>query len=152
MSEQNLIPDEGNEGMTEDQVLQFTQSKRKLIVDAVMINGQVPADNKERYVLLMALSDMDKQAVNIKKIGAKERSGEADRQAAMVIARMNTQLDGRDPFKRQPIEGSFTRVSAPVLDDSSLPALELAPGETEIGISHENYDSFIARVEGKEEA
>lgn len=148
MSDQHLNFNDEAQGPSEDETLRFVQGVRRQLVEKATANG-IPDDQKERTILLTALSDMDRQALGVKKIGAKERSGAADRLAALTLAKMiqsggaNGLLGGPEP-----IEGQLVR-QVPTLDGVALPSLELLPGETEIGIATENYDAFMERMEGK---
>lgn len=139
------------EPLTQDDQLQYTQRMRHRVVQKITNGGHaIPSEAKEVYALLTALDGMDRQSVNLKKIGAQERSNEADRLAAATIAKMNARLGGLHPFERPVIDGEFTEVKAPSLDTREMPALELAPGETDIGIESRNFDTFMQEMEGGE--
>lgn len=134
--------------MTQDELLGFTQMMRKKLIDAITKHGeQMPDDPKLQYVLLTALTDIDRQAVNLKKIGAQERANEADRLAAAAITAMLNKLGGRHPFEQNIIDVEIEEAPAPALDADGLPPLELAPGETDIGIESRNFEQFMAEME-----
>ena len=147
MSEnQQLVPE--NEVLeSDDDRMAFTQGIRKKLINEMTGHGtNMPTDKGDRMVLLAALGDMDRTALANKKIGSQERMGAADRQAALLIQRLaNTGFNtpSGSPFERPVIEGEFTEVKVE-LDDSSLPQLELVPGETDIGIAQRGYDEFMA--------
>jgi hypothetical protein len=131
--------------LSDDSVLAFTQAKRKEMVDQ-MTQGGIPTDNKDRALLLMAMGDMDRSALGNKKIGAKERSGQADRAAALIIASLGKQLGGNSPFQALP--GSDRVGTIPTLDNHNYGELTLAPGETDVGIAEIGFDEFMAKMEG----
>lgn len=153
MSEQEVVPADGAE-MSDEQVVSFTQGVRKKLITTITAGGdRMPTDKGEQMVLLAALGDMDRTALGKMKIGAKERQGAADRDAAMAIAHLTTKFGGRNPFEQgNVIEGQATRVGGPELDTAGLPTLELVDGETDQGISTQNYEEFMGKMEGGEGA
>jgi hypothetical protein len=147
MSEhQHLVPHE-DAMESDDDRMAFTQGIRKKLINEMTAHGtQIPADKGEKMVLLAALGDMDKTALANKKIGSQERMGAADRQAALLIQRLSTtgfNTPSGSPFERPVIDGQCERVDLE-LDTTSLPALELVPGETDVGIATRNFDEFMA--------
>ena len=126
--------------MTEDEVLQYTQTIRKDLVDNI-IEGGVPTDNETRYALLTTLGDMDKQAMGNKKIAASLVGSESDRLVANALIMLGNQLQGRNPYEKE-VGGEI-----PAVDFTMLPAIEMTPGEDEQGISSEKYDEFMGRME-----
>lgn len=142
----------GGEAWTEDQHLEFTQLIRHRLIRNLTGNGQnMPNDPKDQIILLSTLDGLDRQAVNIKKIGAKERAGAADREAARIIALINAQHGNTDPFARQPLEGESQRIlPAPTLDETGLPPLELVEGETAVGLATETFESFKQKYPDKD--
>lgn len=134
--------------MTDEDIVSYTQRTRKRLVDHITGCGNnMPSDKGEQMVLLAALGDMDRTALGKMKIGAKERQGNADREAAMIIAKLGATYGSKSPFERKDdvIEGEV--VEPPKLEDSNLPPLMVVPGETEVGLSTENYDQFMQRME-----
>lgn len=150
MSEkQSLVPmDEALE--TDDDRMAYTQGLRKKLISVITDNGtKMPEEKGDRVVLLMALGDMDRTALANKKIGSTERIGAADRQAAMVISRLSRQefnTPSGSPFERpvddNVIDAEFTDARV-LLDSAALPQLELAPGETDVGLATRNYQEFM---------
>jgi hypothetical protein len=151
MSEQDDVPADGAK-MSDEQVVSFTQGVRKKLITTITAGGdRMPTDKGEQMVLLAALGDMDRTALGKMKIGAKERQGAADRDAAMAIAHLTTKFGGRNPFEQgNLIEGESVRVATPELDTTDLPALVLVDGETDQGISTQNYEEFMGSMEGSE--
>jgi len=148
MSEHMQELDQQAQGLTEDETLAYTQDLRQRLVKQMTRDGQaMPSDPKEQYALLTALKDMDSQALGIKKIGAKERTGNADRLVQQALVALLGRMGSTSPFEaKEPIEGTAVRV-APELDTRDLPELTLAPGETDTGIATEGYAEFMARME-----
>lgn len=134
--------------MTDEDIVSYTQRTRKKLVEHITGGGaSLPSDKGEQMVLLAALGDMDRTALGRMKLGAKERQGNADREAAMIIAKLGAQFGSKSPFERKEdvIEGKV--VEPPKLEDATLPPLVLVPGETEVGLSTENYEQFMQRME-----
>lgn len=144
MSETQIVVPKDDEMTTDDDRLAYTQGVRKLVIGTLTKNGtEVPSDKSDRALLIAAVDGMDRTAIQNKKIGSNEKQGAADRQAALLIAKMTKGFGGASPFEREPIEGTAERV-APVLDMTGLPELELAPGETAVGIASRNYQEFMS--------
>ena len=59
---------------SDEQQLEYTQSKRKLVVESLMEGGTVPKDRGEKMVLLAALADMDKVSLTKLRIKADEKT------------------------------------------------------------------------------
>lgn len=130
---------------TDDDRMGFTQSMRKKFIKDLTDNGnKIPDDKGDKALLLAALDGMDRTALANKKIGAQERQGAEDRNAALIIAKIASQgFNGTtNPFERPVIEGEVIRNDLE-LDDSDLPPLELAPGETGIGLETRNFEQFM---------
>ena len=147
MSEQGSGGDLDNV-LTDDDILAFTQRKRKELVNHITSEG-MPSDPKDRATLLQALSDMDTTAVNNKKLGAQQKTAEADRVASMAIERFFDSMGNRNPFKGN-AEGIDPATVVRSVDENQLPSPDAAPGETDTGISNENYESFMGRFDQQE--
>lgn len=157
MSENEIVPTDGA-AMSDEQIVSYTQGVRKRMVDEMTTSG-IPSDKGDRMVLLAALGDMDRTAVAKMKIGSKERQGQADREAALIAERLRAQYGSKPPFLAKApeddddgiIDGEYSEVKIPQLDTTDLPALELKPGETDVGISTMNYEEFMGKMEGTAE-
>lgn len=143
MSQQELI---SAEMVTDDDIIAQNQRLRRKFINKVTDNGEnFPEDGKSQLILLTALADMDRTALQNKKIGSTEKQGAADRQAAMIIAAMSTQFGSqKSPFETTE-EDQLGRVINH--DASRLPQAQTVPGETEIGISTETVDDFMQRMD-----
>lgn len=130
--------------LTDDDVLKLTQSTRYKLVNAITAEG-MPVDKGDRMVLLTALADMDRTALGNKKIGAKDKNTAAVLLAAQIFERLSNQFGNRSPFEAPNSDVSDDAI--PVLSAEALPESEIGQGETEIGISQENYDEFMSRME-----
>jgi len=125
-------------GISDDDVLNYTQNVRKQFVDQLTEYGtKMPADKGEASLMLQALTDMDRVAISKKKLVIEQGQSEADRLASQIIARLaqNTKLD---VFAT--VEGSYEEITP---DLSQLPHIELVAGVTGIGVEDNNYDSFV---------
>lgn len=127
--------------LTDDDVLKFTMRQRKRLVAELTANG-MPVTNDERTLLLATLNDMDRTALSKKKINAQTAGSEADRTAAMAIAKLYGQMGRNNPYATDTMQRAL-----PEPDQRQLPQITVVPGETEIGINTETYDEFMKRME-----
>lgn len=124
--------------LTDDQILENSQIVRKKLVDSLIKDGQMPTDTDDKYVLLGALKDMDKQVIDKRRVAIEDKAANSASVVADAVSKISTLLDG-DPFKRK---GSG---EAPVADDSKIPDYTPVPGETAIGITSETFDDFMGK-------
>ena len=137
---------ENTTGMTDDDILRYTQDKRKALVDTLVSDGKMPIDTESQNVLLSTLADMDRQAMGKKKIAASAVGSEVDRLVATALVTLTRELKGRNPYES--LDGADDR-PLPTLDRSLLPATALAPGESDVGLVSEKYNDFVTRVESE---
>lgn len=133
--------------LNDDDIIEQNQQLRKKFVKHLTPEGKFPEDIKAQYVLLTTMADMDRTALQNKKIGSTERQGAADRQAAMLIATIVGNCEGKNPFESTTRQGTV-----PQLQSNLIPEVVIVPGETDIGLEHETYDQFTARMESKMES
>lgn len=122
--------------LTDDDIMRFTQGTRKRFIDKIIDKG-FPADEDGQRILLSALSDMDRTALGNKRIGANEKQSAADVLVAKAITELSSRFGSSNPFEgnKEPIEM--------VVDATLLPEANPVPGETDIGVSTADYDSFM---------
>ncbi len=130
--------------LTDDDILRFTQSKRRELVDKLLEDG-IPVTKDDQTVLLQALGDMDRTALGNKRIGAAEKLAESDRLVADAVLKINRQFGARSPFEATEVIDGEVIPPTPVLDQ--LPKANPVPGETGIGISELKYDEFMDEME-----
>lgn len=126
--------------LTDDDIISFTQGTRKRFIDEVIAEG-FPQDPKEQHVMLTALADMDRTALGNKRIGATERQSAADSLVARAITQLGDNFGANNPYEKD-VGGSI-----PAYDASLLPDANPVPGETDIGLSDQNYKAFTAEYE-----
>lgn len=124
-------------------MLDFTQRVRRDLIADMTRNG-IPDENKDRATLLAALGDIDTQELNKAKIDAKSASTDVERQGLEIFQRLlNGEARMVNPFQRQAIEGEVEHTRTL----PSLPAaVDLVPGETDLGISDMNLPEFAKRA------
>lgn len=138
MSDQSPIP----ESLSEDQVLAYTQTKRKAIVQELTKSGAVPEDNSSRNMLLQALDGMDRAALTSKRIKAEEKGNSALAGAAGIVAAMLNQVSGKRLVSMEdPVDVESRPAPALGMD---VPPPQLVPGETEINPGQLDFDTFVA--------
>lgn len=138
MSDENLPS--AVEGMTDDDLMKFTQGTRKRFIEHITLKG-FPEDTKEQAILLAALSDMDRTALGNKRIGANERQAAADALVARAISQITDQFGSRNPFEGE------RRGEIPVYDPTKLPEASPVPGETDIGLSEQTYKDMASKFD-----
>lgn len=131
-------------GRTDDQILDTTQALRLSIINSLTEGGKrVPDDLKIIYAIKDVALDMDRAVLAKKKIAADVNKGNADRESALIMAR----ILGKTSLVNNPLRSNVEVVDALEHDDSLLPHVVPFAGETELGISGETYNDFVARVE-----
>lgn len=126
--------------LSDDQIIQFTQSKRKAFVDYLLFEG-MPEETNQQTVLLTALADMDRTALGNKRIGSSEKQTAADALVARAISQLSMQLGTRNPFQENGEKGE------PKVETDKLPEISTVPGELDVGLSDENYQNLISRFD-----
>lgn len=137
-----LVPDPlaAMEGLTDDDILRFTQGTRKNFVNH-LLKGGFPSDPKDQKILLTTLTDMDKVALGNKRIGAADKQSAADILVAKAIATISGQFVDTDPFVKDGVR------ELPAIDMDQLPPADPVPGETEVGLSDESYAAIMAKFD-----
>ncbi len=136
-----------NTGLSDDDVLFYTQKMRKKLVDHITDDGaKMPSDNSTASLMLQALSDMDRTAIGKKKLVIEQGQSEADRLASQIIAQLARDTKTANTFI---LEGEFETVN---VDVSQLPSISMVPGVTNIGVEENDYDSFYADMDEKDAA
>lgn len=128
------------QGMDEDQVLAYTQGKRRKIVEGVMKDNKIPQDRLEATLLIQALDGMDRAALTSKRIKADEKAADAMAGSAAVVANLLTSMG-----KSKPADDIIDMPAREVpLLGEDIPPPSLVPGETEVAPKQMDFDSFTA--------
>lgn len=130
-----------------ENLLQYTEEKRKRIIEALFKNGP-PEDTKEAYVAIAALDGLDKQALSRMKIKSKESIAEYNDIKAAEAA---DKIIKSGVFAALINQSASNNISTHVVPDGALPEPTCVEGELDIGVSTENYDEFVQRVMGQNE-
>lgn len=120
----------------EDQVLEYTQAKRKQLVEHMTVKG-VPEEKGDKAILLQALADMDKPALVKLRIKSEDKNAGTNAQAAMAIASLMTQMSPKKLVNFDPT------VVPPSLDDKQIPDFEYVDGQTVLGTQGGSYSEFM---------
>lgn len=126
--------------LSDDDIMRFTQGTRKRLVSEMIKEG-LPTDKDGIETLLHAMADMDRTALGNKRIGASEKQSAADVMVANAIAQISSQFGQQNPF-----EGNG-EVVIPTVEQGKLPSADPVPGETDVGLSEENYDALAKRFD-----
>tara|TARA_B100000767_G_C19721337_1_gene517415 strand:- start:933 stop:1361 length:429 start_codon:yes stop_codon:yes gene_type:complete len=122
--------------LTEDAILQITQETRRSMLVNEIAQG-IP-EGKNMYRVMKLLEDMDSTALNMKKLDDDSNSADADRKAGILIAVMNKQLGGTNPFERK--VGGEKDITP---DPTEIPVIVPKSEEDAIGVSNLTYDEFV---------
>lgn len=127
--------------MTDDQILEHNQKIRMRLVKDLTKDG-MPTDKDDKYILLGSLKDMDKQVIDKKRVAIEDKNANIANTVAAAVTKIADLVDGGDPFRRK------NAGVIPETEKDKLPDYTPLPGETEVGITNENYESFML-VNGK---
>lgn len=130
----------------DDDVIDFTQDVRRRMVKSITKEGTVmPEDAKEAYVLLTTLDQMSKTALAKKKLEQKAKQGDEDRKAAILVAAMREQTNGRNPFAVAEGSTPAPRREIPVITEEdgehNFPTTAM-----ERGLAQERFSEFSVRM------
>ena len=132
MSDQNQI-------VNDDEVLDFTHSKRVWLLDQLTANGtKLPEDVKETKIVAQLLDGMDKQALGKKRIRLDEKVVDTQAGAAAIMANILSMAAGQKPFI---VQNAVAR-EVPVLG-SDVPAPVLVEGEISTAPYVQDFDTFM---------
>lgn len=120
----------------DEERLEKAQVIRQKIIDAMTNDGQeVPESQNDRLFLLQALDGSDKSVFAKSKIRVESRAADNQKQQAAFIGEL---------LLRHRVVDSSLRSEIPLLPDDIV-VDEMVEGETDIGISNLNYESFMNR-------
>lgn len=132
------------DSMGYEEVLRYSQNIRRTIVSSYMEQG-VPKDVKETGMVLKALADMDKSALEERKNAIDSGNADSSRKVAEAMQEFIRLQKNRNPFQRDSDDQPVGAV--PELTLEQLGDFELAPGETDIETIQETADDFLERME-----
>lgn len=132
-----------NVSTPEDDDLAFTREMRRKLVQALAPNGKCSDDARQAGVLAGVLSDMDRQAMGIKRLKADEQSNRNNGDTAAVIAEFLSKLSGANMANNTETTGK-----APTLP-ADLPKPVINPGAMDQDCGNETFAQFTARMENQ---
>lgn len=124
----------------EDEILSYTHSKRKEVVEHIT-KGGIPNDKADVSVLLKALDGMDHSALSRKRIKVEEAHNKHQEHAAALISKVLA----ANASNRTLNINDLTERTVPLLGDD-IPEPNLVPGETLIAVTNQTYDEFMVSV------
>lgn len=132
--------------LNDQEVLNYTKRLKIKMVQVLAPDERMPTDAKEVNTLLNVLDSLDSSALNNIKVQKESDNSAAQREALAIIAQMQKQARGNDPFMLTDHNAPTTRT---VVIEETLVTNEFDPGE----LSHEmrdlNYDDFVNDFEDK---
>jgi len=125
---------------SEDQILAFTHSTRKQVVNSLMSKG-VPQDGESLNILLKTVDGMDRAALTRKRIKADEKVADQAAAASGLIAQVLLAVGSRRG-QLEPVQ-TITHREPPMLGPD-IPTPILVEGECEVNPIQVQYDAFMA--------
>ena len=137
-----LMADELNGDNELNGTLQYTDDNRRGLVNKMVAGGEYPIDPHSQKVLLTALSDMDKAALGKARLKQDDKNADKDRAIASALLATVQGFGNTNPFR-----AGESGVPVAGLDASQLPIPAFAPnpGETDVGIKDEDYQTFAEK-------
>lgn len=135
--------------MTYEETLRYSQNIRRRIVDE-HTKEALPKDLDTMKVVLSALKDMDRTALDERKNVIDQGNADSSRQVAEAMNEFIKLQRNRNPFMRADDDSPSAVGQVPQVDPSELGNHEVVPGEDEIGIVTETADEFMARMKSAE--
>lgn len=125
---------------TDDEILDFTQLNRELIVNKLKQNG-IPDDPKTLSVMLSALDGMDRAALTKKKIQSDAGLGDKFGIASTAITALLTTMRG--DIKGLHVRGERSEVTLP----DTLPNVTVVDGELDTTDPNLTYHDVMNEVD-----
>ncbi len=130
-------------GMTDDEVIAYTQKIRTSLIATLTPDGKLPSDPKEQQVLLAALSDMDRAAISNKRLKSDDRNADTAKFATQLIGKMFDALGNSNPFIKEVSPEHMQAQALPEHPPVLLENVKEAPGELEVGVQTLDYNTFM---------
>lgn len=126
--------------MTDDELLAFTQKRRRVIVSQVMGSG-TPSSSEDRMLLMQALDGIDRAALGNKRIRSNDRASDENAKISRGITEMLASIGNSNPFQNTTGNGPITldRIS----NTEALPVARVLEGEFKVGTEELSFDQFI---------
>jgi hypothetical protein len=131
---------EDQEDLSYGETLNYSQRIRRQIVDSRMVKG-VPEDDDSVKLVLTALKDMDKTALDRRRNEIDADSGESAKEIAQAMQAFIAMQGNGNPFMG---EGGG---KIPSLTEQDLGEYDIPAGEMESGVIEETSEEFQARME-----
>lgn len=126
-----------NQPDTSDDDIEFTQAIRKRIIKKLIDepgsnNDTIPVDKDSQQMLTAVLDGMDRTTLGKKRIATDTKIGDADRQAALLIASIYAKAGGKNPFLDTEASGH----GLPEHPSNFINGEEITEGELEQGATN----------------
>lgn len=128
--------------LTDDEILHFTQRKRKAFLTHITQHG-FPKEREDQQLMLGVLDSMDRSALGSKRIGAAEKLAGSDRLVAQAITDVVKHFGTRNPFEKE----VMGMVADQKVDLALLPSVSPVPGELGIGLEVGDFNDFVKDFE-----
>lgn len=130
--------------LSDDEILRLTQGQRKKLLDHYTKDG-IPNSLEEQQALMSVLADMDRTALGNKRIKTDEKLSGTNELVAHAIADVIKHFGGRNPFENA--ESGIVIDQLPTPDTKLLPQVSPVPGEMNVGLESNDFNTFIKKFE-----
>lgn len=124
------------------QRLEMTLNIRSRIIEEMTKKG-IPSDKEDRAFLMQAVDGMDRTVLGRARIKAEDKANQSQQATAGLIASLLSKVSAHASAN---IENTSNKKITPTLP-SEIVVTNPVPGESQIGISEENYNTFIEKFE-----
>lgn len=125
--------------LNDDQLIAFAQSKRKQLVEKITEKG-IPEDNDSQNTMLRALEGMSSTALGNKRIKTDVDANQEVGRARAIITQLLDMAGNKNPFEVVSPDGvPVGKIPTP---DTLIGDVDIKPGETEIGVSSDSFNTF----------
>lgn len=124
------------EKIQDDMAIDFAQSMRKEMVTQLMQTG-LPVDNNDRNTILRALEGMTSTALSNKRLKTDKEISSEQAKAKAILGEVFKMVGNKNPFVAENTQDRKLEIPDRLVDDFTP-----VPGEMDIGVSPENFESF----------
>lgn len=125
--------------ITDDGAIEFSQLVRKDIVNKLMAEGALD-DNNSINTVLRALEGMSSTALSNKRMKTDKEISSEQSKAKTILGEVYKLMGNKNPYESEVATNRQLDIPDQLCSD-----FKQVPGETDIGVSVENFDSFAKK-------
>lgn len=127
--------------LNDQEVLNHTKRLKLKLIDVLAPDEIMPTDAKDVNTLLNVFDSLDRTALANIKQQSVDDNNQAQREAIAIIAQMQKQTRGKDPFMTDVGEKRIVTIEETLVTD------EFSPGELSTEFRDLTYDEFVEDFE-----